>query len=100
MNSNRLEQLFLRAIELSDPAVQRQFVETEAAGDIALRTELMQLLEYHAESDASGFLEVPLLRQDPSLALVGEGAACINDDACDLEHLLGPTTSVTRKVSE
>lgn len=71
MKSQRLEQLFLKSIELPPGPAREEFIESETAGDLLLRSELLLLLAYHVESDASGFLETPLLIQDPSLARVG-----------------------------
>jgi tRNA A-37 threonylcarbamoyl transferase component Bud32 len=93
MNSDRLEQLFLKAIELPDPAAQRHFVEAETAGDLAAREKLLKLLEYHAESDSSGFLEVPLLQQDPSLASLSKTTDGVAEDLLVLERLLGPVST-------
>jgi hypothetical protein len=68
MKSQRLEQFFLKSIELKSRAAQRLFVESETVGDSELRASLLKLLDYHAESESSSFFEVPLLEQDPSLA--------------------------------
>jgi hypothetical protein len=68
MKSQRLEQLFLKSIELQSRTAQRLFVDNETVGDDELRASLLKLLDYHAESESSSFLEVPLLEQDPSLA--------------------------------
>jgi|GEM_PF-4142011 len=68
MKSQRLEQLFLKSIELQSRTAQRLFVESETVGESELRAALLKLLDYHAESESSSFLEVPLLEQDPSLA--------------------------------
>lgn len=92
MKSERLEQLFLNAIELPSPAAQREYVEAETGGDLPLREELLQLLEYHAESDSSGFLEKSLLEQDPSLAVVEKFAADARLNTHELEQLLGAKT--------
>lgn len=72
MRSQRLEKLFLETIEFPPGPTREQFIESETAGNIPLRTELLRLLAYHAESDSSGFLEIPLLVQDPSLGKVGQ----------------------------
>jgi hypothetical protein len=68
METQRLEQLFLKAIEFQSRASQQLFIESETVGDEELRALLLLLLQYHAESESSDFLEVPLLEQDPSLA--------------------------------
>ncbi len=75
MKSQRLEQLFLKTIEYPPGLAREEFIESETAGDRPLRAELLRMLDYLAESDSSGFLEIPLLVQDPSLGRVGQAGS-------------------------
>jgi serine/threonine-protein kinase len=54
----RERELFLRALDLADPAERRRFIDRACAGDAALRDGIERLLAWHARGE--GWLEEPI----------------------------------------
>ncbi len=54
----REREVFLRALDLADPAERRRFLDRACAGDAALRDGVEQLLTWHARGE--GWLEEPI----------------------------------------
>lgn len=71
----QVEALFARASDIADLELQRQFVEREAAGDLAMAEELFSLLRAHRASE--GYLESSVAGEVQDLLEAQLGALAI-----------------------